>query len=303
MGKIAAGLQQALEDRERDGARGGVTGRTLAAGPGWWVDDMLCTHGPGDRPFEERHAGACIAMVVAGAFAYRSDPGHALLTPGSLLLGNDGRCFECGHVHGAGDRCLSFHFESDYFARVARDAGFRSPVFPHVRVPPVRHIAPLVARACAGATDAADVAWDELAIELATATWRALAQDPAPAAVAAPPGAMHRVAQLAREIDAAPDALHSVASLAAQAALSDFHFLRLFRAATGVTPHQYVLRSRLRAASLKLVDSAQKIVDVAFDAGFNDVSNFNHAFRGEFGMSPRAWRAKGRDARRKARSA
>jgi AraC family transcriptional regulator len=114
---------------------------------------------------------------------------------------------------------------------------------------------------------------------------------------------MQRVAQLAREIDAAPDAPYSVASLAAQAALSDFHFLRLFRAVTGVTPHQYVLRSRLRAASLTLVDSPRKIVDVAFDAGFNDVSNFNYAFRGEFGMSPRAWRAQGRDARRKARSA
>jgi AraC-like DNA-binding protein len=59
---------------------------------------------------------------------------------------------------------------------------------------------------------------------------------------------------------------------------------------TGVTPHQYVLRARLRHAALRLAGEDTKIVDIAFDSGFNDVSNFNHAFRVEFGMSPRAWR-------------
>jgi AraC-like DNA-binding protein len=57
-----------------------------------------------------------------------------------------------------------------------------------------------------------------------------------------------------------------------------------------VTPHQYVLRARLRHAALRLADEDTKIVDIAFDSGFNDVSNFNHAFRVEFGMSPRVWR-------------
>jgi AraC-like DNA-binding protein len=60
-----------------------------------------------------------------------------------------------------------------------------------------------------------------------------------------------------------------------------------------------VLRARLRHAALSLVDEDVKIVDIALDSGFNDVSNFNHTFRAEFGMSPRAWRTQ-RGARRRA---
>jgi len=52
-----------------------------------------------------------------------------------------------------------------------------------------------------------------------------------------------------------------------------------------------VLRARLRAAALRLADDTAKIVEIALDSGFNDISNFNHTFRAEFGVSPRAWRA------------
>ena len=58
------------------------------------------------------------------------------------------------------------------------------------------------------------------------------------------------------------------------------------------SPHQYVLRLRLREAALRLAADPDpiKIVEIAFDAGFGDVSNFNRAFRAEFGMSPRRYR-------------
>jgi len=51
------------------------------------------------------------------------------------------------------------------------------------------------------------------------------------------------------------------------------------------------LRTRLREAALRLASESDKILDVALDSGFGDVSNFNRAFRSEFGMSPRAFRA------------
>jgi AraC-like DNA-binding protein len=57
-----------------------------------------------------------------------------------------------------------------------------------------------------------------------------------------------------------------------------------------VTPHQYILRTRLREAAIRLATKRDKILDVALDAGFGDVSNFNRAFRGEFGMSPKIYR-------------
>src|SRR5262245_262410 len=86
------------------------TSRLLASGPGWSASDVICTAGRHDRPYEERHASISIAAVTAGTFQYRTDGGSAVLAPGSLLLGNAGACFECGHEHGTGDRCLAFGF-------------------------------------------------------------------------------------------------------------------------------------------------------------------------------------------------
>ena len=45
------------------------------------------------------------------------------MTPGSLLFGNVGQCFECGHDHASGDRCVAFHFSPELFERIAADAG------------------------------------------------------------------------------------------------------------------------------------------------------------------------------------
>jgi AraC-like DNA-binding protein len=66
--------------------------------------------------------------------------------------------------------------------------------------------------------------------------------------------------------------------------------LRTFESVTGVTPHQYILRTRLRDAAIRVATGQDKILDVAFDSGFGDVSNFNRAFRGEFGVNPLSYR-------------
>src|SRR5690349_10623879 len=89
-----------------------ITSTTLASGPGWRVLDVCCTTGPADPVFEEQHGSYCLAAVVSGTFQYRSSTGRALLAPGAVLLGNQGQCFECGHAHGRGDRCVSVHFEA-----------------------------------------------------------------------------------------------------------------------------------------------------------------------------------------------
>jgi AraC family transcriptional regulator len=305
VGNIAADLQQALAQRALEGAVGRTLARPLAGGDGWTVADVLCTHGPRDRPYEEQHGGVCVAMVVAGTFGYRCAAGGALLTPGALMLGNTGTCFECGHRHGAGDRCLAFHYAPAYFERLAADAGVTAGAlgFRHARIPPLRSLTPLIARACAGvaqtgATDHPSVsAWNELAVELAAATLQtagALTQ-PARAESAA---AWSRVAQTLHLIDDAPQEDHTLGSLARAAGLSDFYFLRTFQRVTGVTPHQYLLRARLRAAALQVAEDTAKIVDIALACGFNDLSNFNHAFRQEFDVSPRAWRSRSRGAPR-----
>lgn len=295
MAKIAVELNHALARRLENGEPGRAEPRRLAEGAGWSVTDVVCTSGPGDRPFEERHEHFSIAIVAAGSFQYRSAAGRALMTPGSLLLGNAGHCFECGHEHAAGDRCIAFHYAPKVFERIAADAvggeSGRAREFHRVRVPPLRALSPTIAAACAGLVGAAEPAWEELGIQLVAQAVRLAAGLPA-GGDRLPSNALARVTEAARAIEHEPAAAWSLASLAAEARLSPYHFLRGFERVTGVTPHQYLLRCRLRAAALRLASEPARIIDVALDCGFGDVSNFNRAFRAEFGSNPRAFQRK-----------
>jgi AraC-like DNA-binding protein len=81
--------------------------------------------------------------------------------------------------------------------------------------------------------------------------------------------------------------------------------LRTFAKVVGVTPHQYLVRSRLRRAARLLADDARPISDVALDVGFGDLSNFVRTFHRAAGLSPRRFRqaAKGDRALIRARLA
>ena len=79
--------------------------------------------------------------------------------------------------------------------------------------------------------------------------------------------------------------------MARHAGLSPFHFLRVFSDVVGVTPHQYLMRCRLRRASRALVETDRSITDIAYDAGFGDLSRFVKTFTRAAGRSPRAFRS------------
>ena len=297
MAKIAVELERAVAQRAATGGPGSMTSRLLGQGDGWHVADVVCTCGPQDRRFEEQHPFFTIAVVVAGTFQYRGSlngPGLAeeLMTPGSLLLGNAGQSFECGHEHGLGDRCLSFRYSRDYFERVAADAGI-SPSqrnFPRLRLPPLEHLSPVIAGACAGLVRACQLRWDELSVRLAAETVKRV-HGLSASESAVPPSTVARVTRTVRMIERQADSELPLESLAREAGLSPYHFLRAFARLTGVTPHQYVRRMRLREAAVRLASEKEKVLDVAFDCGFGDVSNFNRAFRSEFGANPRSWKA------------
>ncbi len=214
------------------------------------------------------------------------------MTPGSLLLGNARQSFEVGHEHAAGDRCLSFQFAPEYFERIASDAGVKKGDrgFRVLRLPPLRELSSLIARARAGLEYSAETPWEELSVELAAATVR-LERGISSHAENAPPSAIARVTRSVRAIERRPDGALGLGSLAREAGLSPYHFLRTFERLTGITPHQYVRRARLRDAASRLAAEREKVLDIALDCGFGDVSNFNRAFRNEFGVSPLQWKA------------
>jgi transcriptional regulator GlxA family with amidase domain len=118
--------------------------------------------------------------------------------------------------------------------------------------------------------------------------------DPKAARSAASPAAIARITDSVRLIEAHQGSDLTLVRLAKEVRLSPFHFLRTFEAVTGTTPHQYMRRMRLRTAAVRLSSSETKIVDVAFESGFGDVSNFNRAFRAELGVSPMTYRRRHR---------
>jgi AraC family transcriptional regulator len=291
LGEIAADLRQALARRAESGAPGETVSTRVAAGMHWSVDDVICTSGPADRSFEEQHNGVSIAAVVAGTFQYRTSNVSEMMTSGSLLLGNAGRYFECGHEHAAGDRCVAFFYAPEFFEEIAADAGVSrgQRTFSVPKLPPLRELSPLVARAMAGTVLAVDVSWEEMSVEIAAAAIRLCAGETRTPA-AAPASVIARITESVRRIEREPAARWTLAQLAADARHSPFHYLRIFRQQTGVTPHQFILRERLRASALQLLAGDARIIDVALSAGFDDISNFNAAFRREFGRTPSGYR-------------
>lgn len=285
-------LDRALARRRRLGTPGSTSPHVIAAGDGWTVADVICTSGPDDRPFEERHSRFAIAVVVAGSFQCRSPLGAAVMTAGSLMLGNSGQCFECGHAHGEGDRCVSFWYAPDHFERLSADAGVRRGTVPFTvpGLPPIRAISPMVTRAALGLTAPDEMPWDELSVLVAGTALRIAAGLSSSDQRSSPIKAEARVVQAARTIERSPARAWTLNRLADSSGLGPYHFLRTFHHITGVTPHQYVLRARLRHAAVCLVRESGSILEIALDCGFGDVSNFTRAFRNEFGISPRRYR-------------
>jgi AraC-like DNA-binding protein len=99
-----------------------------------------------------------------------------------------------------------------------------------------------------------------------------------------------RAVETALWIDAHSHHAIELEHAAGQAGLSPFHFLRLFSSVLGVTPHQYLVRSRLRHAARLLADDARSITDVAYDVGFGDLSNFVRTFHRAAGVPPLRFR-------------
>jgi AraC family transcriptional regulator len=249
------------------------------------VIDHQCRAGPGDAPFVELHDGFSISYVRRGSFGCRARGRSFELVAGSILIGHPGDEYSCTHEHGGGDECLSFHLTP----ALVETVGYRRDVWQSVCAPPVPELMVLGELARAVAEDRSEVGLDELAMLLAARLVEILSGRPR-RPVEARPCDRRRAVEAALWIDANADQPIDLESTAREFGLSPFHFLRLFAKVLGVTPHQYLIRSRLGRAARLLADDTRSITEIALDVGFADLSNFVRTFHRVAAVSPRSFR-------------
>jgi len=259
------------------------------------VVDRRCEASPSDAPFVEVHGDYSLSYVRRGTFGYRSRGASFELVAGSILVGYPGDEYVCTHDHARvdGDECLSFHMTPTLVEAI----GDRPEVWQRGCVPPLPELMVLGELAQAAAEGRTDVDLDEIGMALAS-RFVDIASGRSTALSEAHPRDRARAVEAARWLDAHAAEAIDLTSAARAVGLSPFHFLRVFANVLGVTPHQYLVRARLRRAARLLADGSRSITDVAFDVGFGDLSNFVRTFHRAAGVSPGRFRRAARGDRK-----
>ncbi len=254
------------------------------------VTDYRCDVGPGDGPpLTERWSGFSLAYVRKGTFGYHTEGRSFELVAGSFMVGRPDREYVATHEHGFGDECLSFRFTGELIDELpGAERAFH-----------VGAVAPLPELLVLG--EAAEVDSErrgELALLLASRFVELVADEKTRASRPSVTD-RRRVMRAAEWLEHSSTTAVHLEDAARQAGLSSFHFLRVFASVLGVTPHQYLVRARLRNAARLLVrDESRSVTDIAYAVGFGDLSNFVRTFGRAAGVSPARFRRRARGDRK-----
>ena len=261
------------------------------------IASYRCDAGPDAQPFTELHEGYSVSYVRKGSFGYRTRGNAYELVAGSVLVGCPGDEYVCTHDHHVcGDECLAFHLSPGFVDLIGGDR----KTWRTGGLPPLAELVVIGELAQAAADGHSDVGLDELGMWFASRFVEVVSdRAKSGSASTAVPRDRRRAVDAAMWIDAHSQHDIGLDGAAAETGLSSFHFLRLFSQVLGVTPHQYLVRSRLRhAARLLADDGSRPVTEVALDVGFADLSNFVRTFRRAAGVSPGGFRKAARGDRR-----
>jgi AraC-like DNA-binding protein len=270
-----------------------MTATTLLQRPSISVSDFRCDAAPGDAPFMEQHRCHSISYVRKGSFGCHSRGRFTELVAGSVLVGHSGDEYICSHDHVCGDECLSFFLQPDLVEAI----GDRADIWQIGSTPPLPELMVFGELAQASAEGRSDIGLDEIG-QLFAGRFVEVIAGHAPKPFSANARDRRRAVEAALWIDAHSHRQIDLERAAHQADISLFHFLRLFAGVLGVTPHQYLVRSRLRHAARLLADEDRSITDVAYDVGFGDLSNFVRTFHRAAGVPPLKFRQASRGDRK-----
>jgi AraC-like DNA-binding protein len=270
-----------------------MTATTLLQRPSISVSDFRCDAAPGDTPFMEQHRCHSISYVRKGSFGCHSRGRFTELVAGSVLVGHPGDEYVCSHDHVCGDECLSFFLQPDLVEAI----GDHADIWQIGSTPPLPELMVFGELAQASAEGRSDIGLDEIG-QLFAGRFVEVISGRAPKPFSASARDRRRAVETALWIDAHSHQEIDLEQAARRADISLFHFLRLFAGVLNVTPHQYLVRSRLRHAARLLADQDRSITDVAYDVGFGDLSNFVRTFHRAAGVSPLKFRRASRGDRK-----
>jgi AraC-like DNA-binding protein len=102
-------------------------------------------------------------------------------------------------------------------------------------------------------------------------------------------GTRRRLSQTREILELVEDASPSIDQVARTAGISRFHFIRLFEATFGVTPHQYRIAARLERAKQLLAAGHHSVTEVCLEVGFSSLGSFSTLFHQRVGESPSSY--------------
>jgi AraC family transcriptional regulator len=232
-----------------------------------------------------QHNEPSLSYVRNGSLGYCAGGRYFELVPGSILIGRPGVEYVCTHDRNEAGECLSFRFAPE----LLDDSDGLGKLWPIGGIPPLAELMVIGELALAAADGAGEIGLDEIGVIFATRLTEILSsrrREQAPTTASD----RRRAVDAASWIDANSRSEIDLDTAARVAGLSNFHFLRIFSRTLGVTPHQYLIRCRLRHAARLLAENSMYIGEIALEVGFGDLSNFVRTFHRAAGVSPREFR-------------
>lgn len=249
-----------------------------------------------------------VRWVVGGRYTYEVDDERFVLEPGKFLIINDGQTYNSVTAHGIVTDCLTVSFDYSVFENVLitlsnTDGWLLDNPF---KAKPNSEIGFLLntyriegefqtlleqfVRFTRGAfvPTALDESFYLLMRQLLVSQKKVVREVlNIPSAKKSTREELYRRISRAREfLRANADDELRIETVAAEANLSAFHFLRTYKKAFGISPHQEILNIRLEKAHKLMSLGKFSLGRIAIESGFGDLSSFSKAFRQRFGIAP-----------------
>jgi AraC family transcriptional regulator len=244
------------------------------------VIDFAC-----NTRIEGVHTDTSISYIRRGSLTYRAAGRSHDLVTGAILVGRPGVDYVCTHDRGGAGECLSFRLTPSLIESI----GSPPSVWAAGSVPPLAELVVLGELAQAAAEGRTDIGLDEIGMVLST-TLANVVCGQGPRSSHASATDRKRAVEAALWIDAHAAESIDLQRVARFTGVGPFHLLRTFSKVLSVTPHQYLVRCRLRRAAQLLLEDDRSIIDIALDVGFGDLSNFVRTFHRAAGLSPQRFR-------------